>query len=679
MRHLSTSTRKESSSYRSRYRQPIATCSHDSSPDRQRSNIRNSSYTSPIFAVPSPTKHLQHINWFTTEFTPDYFEMYVTNASKERLHRFTSFPGLPHLPDLHISEDTSINSGTWEPLGIVLSSSTAPSCPVIYAKASIAPTTTSLPSGAELGIEFRIRTDNVLLGGNFQRFECKTSFFERNKYLESITKAVEYDERSRMLKCVPLGSQFWVRNIKSLTANRKLDKIQPTRQPWSGSQPTHSLNRSKIGNRELGIWNDAEEDTLGYENVNVHASHSKLNGLTAVQEIIASTVGFYRNHKEDCKKRLLILFWHFSLAQEGVPGETTWRHVHFGYGEAPNIQASMTNGFDNLYGDVLLSPVKDMNSNVKRSFHNATNPQPMPMAQLSPLELDFFSQPVQPTFDPTGHENYSPNLSETLHSQQTRIISSFTEFNHQTSDSAPAVLDLPSDSARTLNLHQFATDNILDIAIPTMECSNDPNFAHNSHHHYHQPQHQHHQSLSLSLSPLITHHPTTATAAAITTSNTLFEHANKLNPEEAQPLQRPADTAAISASIGLFDDAATAASAAWAMTDAVAAAAKATVTTFLPSSTGFYGGGHGVGGEDDNNNDDHGDVFGGMEPVMSEGCFEGEDGQGSIGGGLSSLENRIALDGGSGDRLGGLSAAEALQRALGLTRSGVEVNESGKR
>jgi hypothetical protein len=85
-----------------------------------------------------------------------------------------------------------------------------------------------------------------------------------------------------------------------------------------------------------------------------------------------------------------------------------------------------------------------------------------------------------------------------------------------------------------------------------------------------------------------------------------------------------------------------------------------------------------VGGEDDNNNDDHGDVFG-MEPVMSEGCFEGEDGQGSIGGGPSGLENRIALDGGSGDRLGGLSAAEALQRALGLTRSGVEVNESGKR
>jgi hypothetical protein len=583
---------------------------------------------------------MKYMNWLVTEFTPDYFEMYVTNAFKGRLHRFTSFSGSPHLADLHLPKNMPINSGTWAPIGIALASSMPPSCPVIYAEASMAPTRTSLPSGAELGIEFSIRTDNVLMGDYFQRFECRTSFFERDKYLESITKPVEYDEKTRLLKCVPLGSQFWVRNIKSLTANKKMEKIQPA-------------------------WNSVGDDTRGYGNGNVPGSQSKLNGLTAVQEITASPVDLCRTRKEEGKKRLLVLFWRFCLTQENTPGETTWRHVHFGYTSSSNMTASVANGFGNMYTDVPLSPVEDIDSGMETSFHEDLHSQHGPMPQLSPLELDFLSQPIHQSFDLSTHQTYNPDVSAALSSLPTGITSTFAEFGHQPSDLDSPAIGLPSTSVPDLNMHQFETDHTLDITTSAIEPIHDSNLTHSQHHE--------HQDLSMSLTPLATHHQTSS----------LFSHHHDAITEDTHP-QGPSDTASgasIAVSTSLFDDSVTAQ--AW---------TRATAGSFLPS-TAFYDG-HSVdedgltnvvtvgfvgdGVFDVEHDGDAGEVMDidrCIETVVSEERHH-RDGQEIIVNVTSDLEDNLGLGGEPADIVGGLTAAEALQKALGLTRSGIDAGET---
>jgi hypothetical protein len=449
MRHLAASAPRGSGSNRSRYRQ-MSSYAQVPSPDSQGSS--SSRFGGLGSGFQSPPKLSSYKSLSNITFTPEYFEMYIS-ATKKRLHRFTSFSASPKLPDRHISEGTTINSGTWAPMGYALASSTPPSCPVIYAEATIAPSNIPLAPGSELGIEFSIRTDKDYLSAYYSKFECKISFFEQGEFTDSITKSVEYDNGSRMLNCIPLGSQFWARNIRNMTASH-------------------------------------------------NTAQSRLDSLSAVQVISASSMDTFGGGPESgSRERLLVLFWNFRLAPPNVPGETSWHYVHFANRSSLRHMDISTDRLARLYGDDNLSQDDDVDTDdlhVKFEPNDSVHTHNMPVNQFSPLGLDIFSQSYNQPFNPSSHHSFG---TDTFLSLPTGITSAFPPLDtHHENDLTGSGLDLGGSSVTVLGLRPFSPTH------HSHSLSNTSEPLPFSHTHSHQQHSHHHDGLSTSFDPGIAQH-----------------------------------------------------------------------------------------------------------------------------------------------------------------------------
>jgi hypothetical protein len=164
---------------------------------------------------------------------------------------------------------------------------TSPACQVMLIQATL-DLPSSLPRGAELTVDFNITAGEInklILGSGRKHIECVTHFYKGTRLLERICRPVDFDPVDCSLRGVSLGSTFWASLIPRLVPKLRAET-------WDGD---------KVSGR----------DRVSME----------LKALNAVQQIYID--------EAESKRQLLILCWHFELAENGRLGELFWRNVVF--------------------------------------------------------------------------------------------------------------------------------------------------------------------------------------------------------------------------------------------------------------------------------------------------------------------------------------------------------------
>lgn len=356
--------------------------------------------------------------------------MYV-QVPNRRLHTFTSFGHHPQQSTLNVPQNTPVDSGSWAPLGHALQSSEPPTCQVLYCDASLSAINTTLPMGAEFAIEFSIYADHPwLISGGYRQFECKTSFYENGTFLQSFDKTdLVYHEQERLLKCIPLGSSFWVSHpsVNGLTARRA----------------------------NVALEGKNGEDKSGN-------SPFVLSGISAVQKFTASTVNPYSGRGNQEKESMLVIFWRFRSTQAGETGETTWRDVEFVGAKNEFADDSMSQG------DELEYEQDDLQMRTQNSM----------MTQFSPTGFDMFSQPSHQAFDPSSH-SYGTDHSVSMRSLPTGITSAFAQI--PVHDLPTPAMEMPDPSVHGMGMDSFGNDHSFGQSTMDGQVSSFASTHHGSH------------------------------------------------------------------------------------------------------------------------------------------------------------------------------------------------------
>lgn len=178
-------------------------------------------------------------------------------------------------------------------------------CQVICATASLA-IPAPPPKGAELGIEFEIRTDaGVCDLRGFEGFESEMAFWTGGREVRREKKGVEFEEGYGRLGNIWFFSKFWAELVIRLG-----NKVREVRQ-----------RRDRVG--EMGIDGKEREVQLRAASELEREVRSELEKLSAVQEISARV----KDDGEESRRRLLVVHWNFKHAEPRQPGELRWQNV----------------------------------------------------------------------------------------------------------------------------------------------------------------------------------------------------------------------------------------------------------------------------------------------------------------------------------------------------------------
>lgn len=162
------------------------------------------------------------------------------------------------------------------------------------------------PKGAELGIEFEIRTDaRVCDLRRFEGFESEIAFWMNGRETRREKREVEFEERYGRLGNIWFFSKFWADLVIRLG-----NKVREARN-----------RRDRVGEMKFdALEREAQIRRAGELEQEVR---SELEKLSAVQEISALAKG----GSEGSRRRLLVVHWNFKHAEPGQPGEMRWQNV----------------------------------------------------------------------------------------------------------------------------------------------------------------------------------------------------------------------------------------------------------------------------------------------------------------------------------------------------------------
>jgi len=177
---------------------------------------------------------------------------------------------------------------------------------IVHARATLDLWAAPIPKGAELGIQFEVRTHAARCDlAAHEAFECRTAFWADGEEVHSNRDAAperrRVDIEAGALGNVGFCSDFWAGRVVRLGA-RLREAAGWRKRAGAGGAGDALLARAKA--LELEVRADVER-------------------LSAVQEISARAAG----GAEDSRATLLVVHWAFAQARPGQPPEVSWSHV----------------------------------------------------------------------------------------------------------------------------------------------------------------------------------------------------------------------------------------------------------------------------------------------------------------------------------------------------------------